>query len=63
MLISPSFLVKILCYTWKHFTIILPSSAIIYAGPCLVLKILKIRQRPAHIIADETSVMVKDLHV
>ena len=35
---SPSFLVKILCYTWRPFTITLASSAIIYAGRCLILK-------------------------
>ena len=35
---SPSFLVKILCYTWRPFTITLASSAIICAGLCLILK-------------------------
>ena len=38
---SPSFLVKILCYTWWPFTITLASSAIICAGRCLILKWLK----------------------
>ena len=36
-LLSPSFLVKIVCYTWRPFTITLASSAIICAGRCLIL--------------------------
>ena len=35
---SPSFLGKILCYTWRPFTIKLASSAIVCAGLCLDLK-------------------------
>ena len=35
---SPSFLVKILCYAWRPFTVKLASSAIVCAGHCLVLR-------------------------
>ena len=38
MLMSPSFLVKILCYKWRSFAISLPLSAIIFAGRYLILK-------------------------
>ena len=39
----PSFLVIILCYTWRRFIITLASSALIF----------RIRQRPAQISASE----------
>ena len=32
-----SFLVKILCYTWRPFTITLASSAFIYDGRCPII--------------------------
>ena len=35
---SPKFLVKILCYTRRSFTISLALSAFIFAGRCLILK-------------------------
>ena len=58
---SPTFLVKIVCYTWRPFTITLASSAIICAGHCLILTSgLTI---PAQIIADDASVIVKSLHM
>ena len=34
---SPSFLFKILCYTWRPLTITLPSSVFICARRCLIL--------------------------
>ena len=58
---SPYFLVKILCYSERPFTITLTSSAIICAGRCP--EYFRIRQRPTQIIADDANVMVKGLYV
>ena len=53
---SPSFLVKILCYACRSFIVTLASSAIICASRCLILKwTLKI-------ITGDASVTVKGLH-
>ena len=52
---SPSFLVKIVCYTWRPFTITLASSAII----CAVLK----SSGHTATSSDDASVMVKGLQV
>ena len=72
---SPSFLVKILCYRCRPFTITLASSGIICNGRCLILNAcsvtrstkcynhFRIRQQLAPIIADDASVMVKGLHL
>ena len=41
-LMSQSFLIKILCYTSRPFTITLVSTAVICAGRCMILKWLQL---------------------
>ena len=61
---SPSFLVKILCYTWRPFTISLASSTLsrISTRSTECYNHFRIRQRPVQIIADDARLMVKGLH-